>query len=333
MGNERSCLVYPVWSTNNKQQHQKKISIVGCGQVGLATAYSILNQELCDHLVLVDVNGTKLDGEVKDFQQASAFSKRFSTVVGSTDYDITKGSDLVIVTAGAKQRPGQSRLELLNTNVKIMKSIISQVVQYSPNAPICIVSNPCDIITALASKIAKDLPPGQVFGSGTVLDTGRFRQMLATRLDLDFQQVSGYVIGEHGDSSLVVWSSVQDGGANLLKPNQDPGELENGIHMEVVRAAGVVIERKGYTNWAVGMACADIAKAVLNDLRITMPVSTSVKGYAGVEEDVFLSVPCVVGANGVTRDVELDLTKSEKNLFQKSASIVWTAQKDVWDSI
>ncbi len=331
MGNRISSHVTPLCA--GKKRQEKKVSIVGCGQVGLATAYSILNQELCDHLILIDVNATKLYGEVKDFQQASAFARRFCTVQGSTDYDLTKDSDLVIVTAGAKQRPGQSRLDLLSINVKIMKSILNEVVKYSPNAPICIVSNPCDVITAIANKIAKNLSPGQVFGSGTVLDTGRFRQMLASHYDFNIEDLSGYVIGEHGDSSLVVWSSVKNGGVHVLKPGQEPGDEENSIHTEVVQAAGDVIEKKGYTNWAVGMACAEITKAVLNNSNCTLPVSTSVKGYAGVGEEVFLSVPCVVGSSGVKRCAELDLTENEKKLFQKSASTVWAAQKDIWDSI
>jgi len=313
-------------------RHQKKVSIVGCGQVGLAVAYSILNKEICNSLVLVDVNGERLEGEVMDFQQASAFAKR-CTVEGSTNFDVTRDSNLVIVTAGAKQRPGQSRLDLLEINAKIMKNIVSQILEYSPSAPICIVSNPCDVMAAVASKIAKDLPPGQIFGSGTVLDTGRFRQLIASSLNLDIRSVSGYVVGEHGDSSLAVWSSVQNGGVKLLPPGKEPGNLEKAIHSEVVNAAGVVIKKKGYTNWAVGMACAEIAEVVLGDLRLVLPVSTCVRGYAGVKKDVFLSVPCVVGAKGVVRVFDLDFTASEKALFQKSAHTVWEAQKEVWEGV
>mmetsp|Transcript_5126 Transcript_5126/g.7575 ORF Transcript_5126/g.7575 Transcript_5126/m.7575 type:complete len:394 (-) Transcript_5126:151-1332(-) len=311
-------------------RYRKKVSIVGCGQVGLAVAFSILNKEICNSLVLVDVNGARLEGEVMDFQQASAFAKR-CTVEGSTKYDVTRNSNLVIVTVGAKQRPGQSRLDLLELNAKIMKSIVGEILKYSPSAPICIVSNPCDVMTAVASKIAKDLPPGQIFGSGTVLDTGRFRQLIASSLNLDIRSVAGYVVGEHGDSSLAVWSSVQNGGVKLLPPGNEPGDLENAIHSEVVNAAGVVIAKKGYTNWAVGMACAEIAEVVLGDLRLVLPVSTCVRGYAGVAEDVFLSVPCVVGSKGVIRVFDLELTASETALFKKSASTVWDAQKEVWD--
>lgn len=318
----------------------KKISIVGCGQVGLAAAYAILNQEICDHLALVDIDEKKLDGEVKDFRQASAFStNRFCTVDGSKDFFITKDSDFVIVTAGAKQKPGQSRLGLLNLNVKIMKSIMGQLLKYSPHAPICIVSNPCDIIAAIANKIAmKDenfsISSGQIFGSGTVLDTGRLHQMLAVRLNYNIQDLSGYVIGEHGDSSVVLWSSVKiKDGVALLKSNQEPGENEINIHKDVVRAAEDVIERKGYTNWAVGMACAKISKAVLENSKSIMPVSTSVKGYTGIKEDVFLSVPCVVGSNGVGRCSEIHMTDSEMKKFRHSVSTIWNAQKDIWNDI
>lgn len=316
-----------------KQSHHKKVSIIGCGQVGLAIAYSILNQELCDHLTLIDINGPKMDGEAKDFEQASSFSKCFCKVVGSTNYDASKDSDLIFITAGAKQRPGQSRLDLLNINVKIMKIIIPEVLIYSPNAPICMVSNPCDIITAIANKIAKDTHPGQIFGSGTVLDTGRFKQELAIKLNLNIRDISGYVIGEHGDSSVVVWSSIQNKGTNFLKPDQEPGDFEKGIHQKVVHAAGNVIEKKGYTNWAVGMACTDIAKAVLFDSKKIMPVSVSVHGYAGVDEDVFLSVPCVVGSDGAQKCSELSLTESERRQFNASALTIWNAQMDLWDSI
>jgi len=310
---------------------QKKVSIIGCGMVGLATAYSILNKELCDSIALVDVDGVKLEGEVKDFQQASAFSKRCS-VEGSTDYEVTRDSALVIITAGVQQKPGQSRMALLQINAAIMKDIIGKVLKYSPNTPICIVSNPCDVMSAVASKIAKQLPPGRIFGSGTVLDTGRFRQLIASSLNLDVRGVTGFVIGEHGDSSLAVWSSVQSGGVKLLN-GDGPGELENAIHQEVVHAAGDVIAKKGYTNWAVGMACAEIADVVLNDMRLVMPVSTCVRGYAGVKHDVFLSVPCVVGASGVKQVMELDLTDIERKQFHQSADIVWKAQSEIWENV
>ena len=310
---------------------EKKVSIIGCGQVGLATAYAILNKEFCDTIALVDMNAVKLEGEVKDFQQASAFAKRCS-VKGSTEYDVTHNSDLIIITAGAKQKPGENRLNLLDKNTNMMKQILGKVLEYSPDSPICIVSNPCDVMSAVASKIATDLPPGRIFGSGTVLDTGRFRQLIASSLNIDVRGVSGYIIGEHGDSSLPVWSSVLTGGVKLVN-GDGPGKVEYAIHDEVVHAAGDVIARKGYTNWAVGMACAEIADVVLNDMRLIMPVSTCVRGYAGVEHDVFLSVPSIIGASGVKRVIDLELNDQEMTQFHESADIVWRAQAGLWDEI
>jgi len=310
---------------------EKKVSIIGCGQVGLATAYSILNKEICDTIALVDMNASKLEGEVKDFQQASAFAKR-CLVKGSTEYDVTKNSDLIIITAGAKQKPGESRLNLLDKNASMMKEVLGKVLEHSPDSPICIVSNPCDIMSAVASKVATDLPPGRIFGSGTVLDTGRFRQLIASSLNIDVRGVSGYIIGEHGDSSLPVWSSVLHGGVKLVN-GDGPGEVENAIHDEVVHAAGDVIAKKGYTNWAVGMACAEIAEVVLKDMRLIMPVSTCVRGYAGVKHDVYLSVPSIIGASGVKRLIELELNDLERKQFHASADIIWKAQAGIWDTI
>lgn len=277
------------------------------------------------------MNGSRLEGEVKDLQSATAFTKK-CVVEGSTTYDVTEGSDLVIVTAGAKQKVGESRLDLLEKNTFMLRDVLGKILEYSPNTPICIVSNPCDIMSAIANKIASDLPCGRIFGSGTVLDSGRFKQLIASSLNLDVRSVSGFIIGEHGDSSVPVWSTVFCGGVKLINGDA-PGEVENAIHEEVVHAAGDVIARKGYTNWAVGNACAEIADVVLNDLRLIMPVSVCARGYAGVEEDVFLSVPCVVGATGVKRVIDLTLTSEEIMKFRKSADTVWKAQSGVWNNI
>jgi len=180
----------------------KKVSVVGCGQVGLAAVYALLNQNLCGMIAMVDVNGEKLEGEVKDFQQGSVFLKKCS-IEGSTTYDVTENSDLVIVTAGAAQKPGESRLNLLGRNVSIIRSVIGEVLKYSPKAPICIVANPCDIMAAVAAKIAGESAiPGQVFASGTTLDSGRFRKLIAASLNLDSRSVEGFIVGEHGDSSV-----------------------------------------------------------------------------------------------------------------------------------
>jgi len=311
----------------------KKVSVIGCGQVGLAATYAMLNQNLCGMIAIVDVNGNKLEGEVKDLQQGSVFLKNV-VIEGSTDYDVTADSDLVIVTAGAAQKPGESRLNLLGRNVSIIRSVIAEVLKYSPKAPICVVANPCDIMAAIAAKIAGEgLAPGQIFGSGTSLDTGRFKKLIAASLNIDSRSVEGFVVGEHGDSSVPVWSSVRVGGIPAVEAGEKIPDVFDHIHKEVFQSAGDIIKKKGTTNWAIGNTCAHIADIVLNDLRLVLPVSTCVRGYAGVCNDVYLSVPCIVGSEGVHRVIELDFNDQESKLFRKSADIVWDVQKDIWDTI
>lgn len=238
----------------------KKVSIIGCGQVGMAIAYSILNQMSAGTIALVDKNTEKLVGEAKDLEQGSGFHDNVR-VVASDSYDVTAHSDIVIVTAGAAQRKGESRLNLLERNVSIMESIMPPVLAQSPNASICIVSNPCDVMTAVAAKIAGPaVPAGRIFGSGTCLDSSRLQSLLAKTLEIDARSVSGYVVGEHGDNSVALWSSVRIGGVPMLQPGEEPSDIHKNMHREVVESAYDVISRKGYTNWAVGLTGAFIAK-------------------------------------------------------------------------
>jgi L-lactate dehydrogenase len=284
-------------------------------------------------IALVDVAGEKLEGECKDLRQGLAFLKD-TKIEASTDYEVSRGSDLVIITAGAAQRPGESRLNLVGRNVNIMRSVITKVMKESPDATVCIVSNPCDIMTAVAAKIVGDsVAPGRIFGSGCVLDSGRFRSLIAASLNVDTDSVQGYIIGEHGDSSVPVWSSVRVGGIPAVPPGDDIPSVYKALHDEVFESAGDIIVKKGYTNWAVGIACANIAKHVLNDSRYIMPVTTCIRGMYGVEEDVYLSVPAIIGSKGVIRVLDLPLTEGEKEGFLKSVKSVWDVQSGVWDSI
>lgn len=256
-----SCSVEPIPYTSdiaispvNTVHHlgHKKVSIIGCGQVGMATAYSFLNQATAGTIALVDMNREKLLGEAKDLEQGSAFHQHVR-ILASDEYSVTQESHLVIVTAGAAQKPGESRLNLLERNVEIMKNVIPKVLAFSPSAAICIVANPCDILTAVASKIAgPSVPPGRIFGSGTCLDSSRLRSLISKRLDLDASTVQGYILGEHGDSSVPIWSSVKVGGVPLVSAGQEPGDVHDEMHRTVVESAYDVIERKGSTNWAIG---------------------------------------------------------------------------------
>ena len=321
-------------NANRSDLGHKKVSVVGCGQVGMAIAYAMLNQTVAGTIALVDQNRSKLEGEAKDLEQGSAFHQNVR-ILASDDYSATQNSHLVIITAGAAQKPGESRLSLVERNVNIMSSIMPKVMTFSPNAAICIVSNPCDVMTAVAAKIAgPSVPPGRIFGSGTCLDSSRLRSLIAKSLgDIDTSAVSGYVIGEHGDSSVPVWSSVHVGGVPLLKVGQGPSEMHLQMHKKVVDSAYDVIEKKGYTNWAVGLTGAYIANAVLDDTRQIMPVSTCVRGLKGITNDVFLSMPAGIGSTGVRRVVDIPLTQSELEAFKRSAQAVWDVQRGVWNNL
>jgi L-lactate dehydrogenase len=195
-------------------------------------------------IALVDMAGTKLEGECKDLRQGAAFTKRVK-IEASTEYDVTRESNLVIITAGAAQRPGESRLNLVGRNINIMKSIISKVLAESPNATICIVANPCDIMTAVAAKLAgSDVAPGRIFGSGCTLDSGRFTSLIAHSLNVNTEAVQGYIIGEHGDSSVPVWSSVRVGGVPAVPPGEELPPVYKALHAEVFESAGDVIKKK-----------------------------------------------------------------------------------------
>jgi L-lactate dehydrogenase len=323
--------IVPLSSDDPSKLPHKKVTIIGCGQVGMAIAYAMLNQTAAGSIALLDQDGDKLSGEARDLEQGSAFH-RHVRIKADTDYAVSNGSHLVIIAAGAAQKVGESRMDMVGKNVSIMKSIIPKVLLHSPNAAICIVSNPCDIMTAIAAKIAgPSIPPGRIFGSGTCLDSSRLRSLLGRTLGVDAQSVHGYIIGEHGDSSVPVWSSVRVGGLPVLFGKDKPDDFLDAMHRDVVESAGEVIRRKGYTNWAVGLSTAYIAKAVLADSHTIMPLSTCVRGVQGIEEDVFLSMPCSVGAHGVRRVIDLPLSPFEKELFLKSRDAVWAIQKGVWN--
>jgi L-lactate dehydrogenase len=177
-----------------------------------------------------------------------------------------------------------------------------------------------------------DIPPGRIFGSGTALDSSRLRSLVGASFDVDTNAVHGYVIGEHGDSSLTVWSGINVAGSPILPPGEAPKEVHKAMHADVVAAGARVIKKKGYTNWAIGLAVARIASAVLTDERAFMPVSTCVRGYEGVKEDVFLSLPCCLGATGVVRVLDIKLTEAEAEAFRESATSVWEVQAGLWEA-
>eukprot|EP00299_Pterocystis_sp_00344_P017418 c8726_g1_i1.p1 GENE.c8726_g1_i1~~c8726_g1_i1.p1 ORF type:complete len:319 (-),score=88.61 c8726_g1_i1:18-974(-) len=303
-----------------------KITVVGAGQVGMACAISILTQKLCDELAIVDVMVDKLRGEVLDLQHGTVWLHN-AKVIGSDDYAVSADSKVVIITAGARQRVGESRLELCQRNVEIFKSVVPNVVKYSPNCVIVVISNPADVMTYVTWKLS-GLPVSRVFGTGTSLDTSRFRHMLGERLGVGPSSIGAFVIGEHGDSSVPVWSSANIGGvpidvyAHSIGIENFQEEYKN-IHTQVVESAMEIIKLKGYTNWGIGLTCAGIVGAIVRNSRSVHAVSTLVQGSYGIEDEVFVSVPCSVGAAGVKQIVGLQLSDSERSAFLASVNAVW----------
>ncbi|XP_050229839.1 L-lactate dehydrogenase A-like [Mercurialis annua] len=314
-------------------KRRTKISVIGTGNVGMAIAQTILTQDLTDELVLVDVNADKLRGEMLDLQHAAAFLPR-TKILASTDYSVTVGSDLCIVTAGARQIVGQSRLDLLHRNVSLFKNIIPPLAKHSPDCILMIVSNPVDVLTFIAWKLS-GFSSNRVIGSGTNLDSSRFRFLIADHLDVNAQDVQAYIVGEHGDSSVALWSSISVGGVPILSflDKQaivyEKETLEN-IHKAVVDSAYEVIRLKGYTSWAIGYSAANLARSLLRDQRKIHPVSVLAKGFYGIDGgDVFLSLPAQLGRGGVLGVTNVHLTDEEAQRLRDSAKTLLEMQSQL----
>jgi L-lactate dehydrogenase len=286
-----------------------------------------MNQGLAGELALQDVMGEKLSGEVADLAQGSAFLKRCA-ISGSTDMAVTAGSAFIVITAGARQQPGESRLSLVGRNTEIFKSIVPELVRLSPDAVICVVSNPCDIMTYVTAQLS-GLPTGRVFGSGTALDSSRFRSMLADTVGVDTRSVHAYIVGEHGDSSVALWSGATVGCTVLrdVEPTiGKPGGPLEGLHKDVIGAAGAVIKAKGYTNWAIGLTVARITEAVLRNEQSVLPLSVPVQGHFGIKDKVYLSLPAVLGKGGISAVLKAMLDEEETAKLQGSAASIAAVQ-------
>ncbi|KAD7480490.1 hypothetical protein E3N88_03626 [Mikania micrantha] len=307
-----------------------KITVVGVGNVGMAIAQTILTQGIADEIALVDVNVDKLRGEMLDLQHAAAFLPR-TKISASIDYSNTTGSDLVIVTAGARQITGESRLNLLQRNLALFSKVIPPLAAKSPDTIFLIVSNPVDVLTYVAWKLS-GFPSNRVMGSGTNLDSSRFRFLIADHLDLNAQDVQAYIVGEHGDSSVALWSSISVGGVPILSFLErqqiayEKQTLEK-IHKKVVESAYEVISLKGYTSWAIGYSVASLARTILRDQRSIHPVSVLAKGFHGIDGgEPFLSLPAQLGRNGVLGVTNVNLTEEEATQLRVSARTILEVQ-------
>ena len=280
-----------------------KITIIGAGSVGSTIAYNLSNNDIASEIVLIDINKEKVEGEVMDIVQGTSFRDPISIVAG--DYEDAKDSDIVIITSGIARKPGQTRIELTQTNVNILKSITPQIVKEAPNALYIIVSNPVDIMTYVFTKIS-GLPENQIIGSGTLLDTARLRFGLSEHFEVAQKNIHAYVFGEHGDTSFVPWSCADVSGASLddyaemmRHLGKEPKPLDKaGMEEYVHKSGGIVIAKKGATFYAVSVAVCKLCGMLLSAYDSIATVSSVMHGEYGIE-DVAISTLTLVGPNGV----------------------------------
>jgi L-lactate dehydrogenase len=301
-----------------------KLAVIGAGAVGTSLAYAALIRRSAREIAIYDVNRARVEAEVLDLAHGTQFTGS-SSVIGGDDLGVINGANVVVITAGAKQKHWQSRLDLAKGNVEILRDLMPRLVERAPDAVYVIVTNPCDVLTVAAREFG-GLAASHVFSSGTVLDSSRLRWLLASKLGVATSSVHALIVGEHGDSEFPLWSQAGIGPVPLSqwalsgRGPLDERELE-AIAEDVKTAAYRVIEGKGATNYAIGLAGARIVEAVLHDENAVLPVSSVLDGYRGVSA-VALSVPSVVGSAGVSRVVEVAFSPKEQAQFERSAETV-----------
>ena len=299
---------------NNIQE--QKIAVIGAGAVGATTAYTLMAKGLAAEILLVDINKDKQEGEVLDINDALSFSEVGSVVGG--DFRDVANADIIILTAGVAQKPGETRLDLVTKNKAIVTSIFKEIGTIKKTAVIMVISNPVDIITYLAQELS-GLPKSQVFGTGTCLDSARLRSNIARKFKVDPVQVDGFVLAEHGNSEFVAWSTVSVAGkkaADLLSK-----EEMNAIEDEVKNEVYEIIKRKGATYYGIAMVAADIVNVIFLDENKVLPVSSLLDNCNGVS-GVCLGAPMVVGRSGIIRTWPIVLSDEEKAKLQKSADTI-----------
>ena len=300
-----------------------KITIIGAGSVGSTIAYTLAHDEIASQIVLIDINKEKVEGEVMDIEQGTCFRSPVSLVAG--DYADAKDSDIVIITSGIARKPGQTRIELTQTNVNILKSITPQIVKEAPNAKYIIVSNPVDIMTYVFTKIS-GLPENQIMGSGTILDTARLRYGLSEHFKVAQGNIHAYVFGEHGDTSFIPWTGAYISGLNtdeyyeeMKAHGKDVKPLDKEAMLEYVqKSGGQVIAKKGATFYAVSATVCQLVGLILSASDSIATVSSMLHGEYGID-DVCLSTLTLVGPNGIQGKVKMRMNKEEIALLKKSA--------------
>lgn len=296
-----------------------KVAIVGCGKVGMSTAFALLLQGIANEIVLLGRCKDDIIGEQLDLEHGMAFLHA-TTISATESYSDLKDCDVVVITAGASQKPGETRLDLAAKNVSILEGIIPRVVANAPNAIILIVSNPVDVLTYKAYRLA-GLPKGRVFGTGTSLDTARFRFHLAEFLKVNPRSIHAYILGEHGDSSFPVVSSAMVGGQPLMSFANFSQEKAEAAFELARSAAYKIIESKGSTYYGIAVVVAELIKNIVRDTRSIFPVSVPLHNYQG-QHGVAISVPCIIGREGVVDTLDIKMSWDEKQKFERSATTI-----------
>ncbi|WP_018952395.1 L-lactate dehydrogenase [Thioalkalivibrio sulfidiphilus] len=299
------------------------VGIIGTGNVGIAAAYALFQRQIASSLVLVDKDPRRAEGEAMDLMHGQALVGRVTVRAG--DYADLAGCRVIVICAGVGQKPGETRLDLLNRNAAVFREIAEQLDRHAPEAVLVIATNPVDILTTVMQRLSKR-PPEAVIGTGTMLDTSRFRALLGEHYDVNPRSVHAYILGEHGDSEVAIWSSASIGGLPIMgneiscKPF-DAAAMER-IFQQVRGAAYDIIARKGYTNTAIGLVIAYLVRVILEDQKSVLPVSVDPAGTYGIEPGLCLSIPCVVGARGVECRVPPEVSVEERDGLHASAAVL-----------
>ena len=301
----------------------RKAVMVGCGFVGSASVFALMQSGLFSEIAMIDADMDKAEGEAMDISHGIPFAKHMRVYAG--DYDDVRDAGIVIVTAGANQKPDETRLDLVHKNVGIFKSIIPEIASRDFKGILLVVANPVDILTAVAQKLS-GLPENRVIGSGTVLDTGRLKTRLSEHLGVDSRSIHAFIIGEHGDSEIAAFSSANVSGIPLnnfceMKGHFNHDESEKFIAEDVKNAAYEIIQRKRATYFGVAMAVKRICECIVRDEKSILPVSTMMHGEQEIE-GVVLSMPCVVGGDGIETQVPIKLDEDEAKRLKESADIL-----------
>ena len=309
--------------TKNCKTNNRKVAIIGCGFVGSASAFALMQSGLFSEMVLLDVDHKKAEGEAMDISHGEAYARPMRIYAGN--YDDIADAAIIVITAGANQKPGETRLDLVQKNVGIFKTIIPEIAKRNYQGILLIVANPVDILTYTAQKLS-GLPEGRVIGSGTVLDTARFREILGSHLGVDSRSVHAFIVGEHGDSELPVWSTANVAGVPINKFCELRGHFNHQTAMkriadEVKNSAYEIIERKKATYYGIAMAVKRICEAIVRDEKSVLPVSNRMHGAYGID-GITLSMPAIVGKNGVELQMPISLDGHEALALKASADML-----------